>query len=252
MQSLTVVEFNETWDCVIYILEWGELKPPDHLFFQDGVESLYMCIFLWSRRMYPLMCDVRWWQEQLNYSAAVTSNIVASYTYVLYLHNTSIQECEINCHLHILWGTVISHILSHNLPGVTVDDGKQVCRSVPSMYAYLISISQTSFLSWRKQWIPQPSSLDCGNCIYNWGGYFPSWYGIPFSCWLYAGSLEVFCDLLVTIADEFIAQQIRNIKQELFICNRDDSWISDPFSDRGGLSPSPDLQGWLRIVMCAP
>ena len=67
-----------------------------------------------------------------------------------------------------------------------------------------------------------------------------------------SGSLQVFADLLVTIADEFLAQQIRNIKQDLFICTRDNSGISDPFSDRGGLSSSPDLQGWRRMIMRAP
>ena len=63
-----------------------------------------------------------------------------------------------------------------------------------------------------------------------------------------SGSLQVFADLLVTIADKLPAQQTRNIKQELFICNFHNSSISD----HGSLSPTPDLQRWRRIVMCAP
>ena len=135
---------------------------------------------------------------------------------------------------------MISHILSHNLPGVTVDDGKQVCRSVLSMYLYILDIHL-------------PDLIGCVNA--NNGFHNPPRWTAVIVCIVeeivllqyteyllpvdyISGSLQMFCDLLVTIADEFPAKKIHDIKQELFICNRDNSGISDPFGDRGGLSPS--------------
>ena len=70
----------------------------------------------------------------------MTSNVVAPYAYVLYLHNASVQKGEINCHVRILGRAVISDIFSNNLPGVTVDDGKQICRSILSLYVHVLDV----------------------------------------------------------------------------------------------------------------
>ena len=50
-----------------------------------------------------------------------------------------------------------------------------------------------------------------------------------------SGSLQVFADLLVTIADEFLAQQIRNIKQDLSIYR---AW--SPQAQEGKRTPEED------------
>ena len=67
----------------------------------------------------------------------MTSKVVTPYAYVLYLNKASVQKGEINCYVRIQGRAVISDVFSNNLPVVTVDDGKQVCRSILSMYLHI-------------------------------------------------------------------------------------------------------------------
>ena len=132
----------------------------------------------------------------------MTSNVVAPYAYVLYLHNASVQKGEINCHVRILGRAVISDIFSHNLPGVTVNDGKQICRSILSMYLHIRDVHLPHIIRF----------LDRNNGFHNPPGWTAVIVSIVEEIVLlhYAenllpvagvsGSLQVFADLLVTIA----------------------------------------------------